>query len=72
MKGDTKKCWVYVSEFYALLTLTPPPPTFNAATFSPVHVENKRVNWPALAQDQLLCPQSTCNLIARRTAFIED
>lgn len=59
---------------YALLTLIPPPS--NAAIFF-LHVEKKRASFlSALVQDtfacQMLCPQSTCNLIARRTTIIED
>lgn len=57
----------------------PPPPSSKAAIFFilPLHVEKKRASFlSALVQDtfacHMLCPQSTCNLIARRTTITED
>lgn len=55
----------------------PPLPTPQFFLILPLHVEKKRASFlSALVQDtfacQMLCPQSTCNLIARRTTIIED
>lgn len=78
MKQNTKKVFRSLTLcVYALLTLTPPPS--NAAIFfnstSTCRKEMSKF-LSALVQDtfacQMLCPQSTCNLIARRTTIIED
>lgn len=78
MKQNTKKVFRSLTLcVYALLTLTPPLPTPHFFLILPLHVEKKRASFlSALVQDtfacQMLCPQSTCNLIARRTTIIED
>lgn len=79
MKQNTKKVFRSLTLcVYALLTLDPPPlPTPHFFLILPLHVEKKRASFlSALVQDtfacQMLCPQSTCNLIARRTTIIED